>query len=67
MEFYLQDSELDICLKFQHAVLQIFHGQELAAADIPWYLAHRHSRNGVDKGTLEAGTCFGYSHRNSDG
>lgn len=35
VEFYLQDNVLDICLRFQHAVLQIFHGQELAAADIP--------------------------------
>lgn len=33
----------------------------------PWYLAHRHCRNEVDKGTVEAGTCFRYSHRSSDG
>lgn len=35
MEFYLQDSVLYICLRFQHAVPQIFYGQELAAADSP--------------------------------
>lgn len=35
MEFYLQDSVLYICLRFQHAVLQSFHGQEIAAGDIP--------------------------------
>lgn len=35
MEFYLQDSVLYIYLRFQHAVLHIFHEQEIAAADIP--------------------------------
>lgn len=59
VELYLQDSVLYIYLTFQHAVIQIFHEQEIAAADIyPCYLAHRHSRDGVDKGSVEAGTCF---------
>lgn len=58
IEFYLQDSVLYICIRFQHAVLQIFHEQEIAAADIPVIFSHRHSRNGVDKGSVEAGTCF---------
>lgn len=35
MEFYLQDSVLNIYLRLWHVVLQIFHGQEIAAAHIP--------------------------------
>jgi len=55
VEFHLQDSGVYLCLRFQRAVLLIFHGQLTTTADtvVTWHVGT--ARMGLPKGNVVGG------------